>query len=59
VIHGDADREVPVKHGLRIFELGGGAETFWAVPGGGHVTAMSEEQSGGYRLKLVEYLNDL
>jgi hypothetical protein len=59
VIHGDADREVPVKHGLRIFELANEPKTFWAVPGGGHVTAMSEEQSGGYRLKLVEYLNDL
>jgi len=59
VIHGDADKEVPVKHGLRIFEHAGEPKTFWAVPGGGHVKAMTEEQTGGYRQKLVNYLNDL
>ncbi len=36
VIHGDADRVVPIRHGRALFERLGGAKRFVTIPGAGH-----------------------
>jgi hypothetical protein len=36
VVHGDADEQVPLVYGQRIFESGRGAKEFHEVHGGGH-----------------------
>ncbi len=37
VMHGDADRTVPIRFGRRLFEAAAEPKQAWWVPGGGHV----------------------
>ncbi|MDH5542506.1 MAG: alpha/beta hydrolase [Nitrospinota bacterium] len=56
VIHGNSDEEVPFSHGEKIFEEAGEPKTFWAVPGGMHIDAMTEGKHGGkFRQQLLEF----
>ncbi|HSL20100.1 MAG TPA: alpha/beta hydrolase [Vicinamibacterales bacterium] len=36
VVHGDADRIVPLKHGRRVYEALGGPKTLHVIPGANH-----------------------
>ena len=60
VIHGNADEEVPFSHGEKIFEMASEPKTFWAIPEGLHIDAMSEKKhEGKYRKMFLEYLSNL
>jgi len=43
VIHGDADRTVPIEAGRRLFEAAGEPKTFVSLPGLGHNDTRSEQ----------------
>lgn len=58
VIHGDADRIVPIHHGRRIYRLAGEPKFFWEIPGGRHIDSMIRHD-GKYRQKLLEFLDGL
>lgn len=55
IIHGDADRIVPVAHGERIFALAGEPKALWIVRGAGHVEALA---SPDVRTRLLKFLSD-
>lgn len=39
VIHGDADRIVPLRHGRALYAAAAEPKRLWVVPGGGHIEA--------------------
>lgn len=55
VIHGTADRVVPIRHGRRIYQLAAGPKEFWEVPGGRHIDSMTRKD-GEFRERLIRYL---
>ncbi len=57
VIHGDADRVVPLSFGQKIYELGREPKKIWVIPGGGHINAM-DINHGKNRPKLLEFLKE-
>ena len=54
VIHGDADRVVPIAHGEKLFALAGEPKELWVVPGAGHIEAFA---SPDVRARLLGYLS--
>lgn len=52
IIHGTADDIIPYGHGQRLFELARQPKQFWAVEGGGHISALDDN---AYRQRLVEF----
>ncbi len=55
VIHGSDDAVVPIRFGKRIFELAGEPKTFWEVPHGHHIDAMTVH-GDEYREKLIAFI---
>jgi fermentation-respiration switch protein FrsA (DUF1100 family) len=53
--HGDADKVVPYKQGLALYEAAPGPKKLITVPGGKH----NDEQPDEYRLALDQFLKDL
>ncbi len=61
VIHGDADRVVPLKHGLALYDEAADPKQLWQVPGAGHL-GIFYKQSGfadELRPRLVEFLDNV
>lgn len=54
VIHGDADRVVPVAHGERLFALAGEPKELWIVPGAGHIGSFATPD---VRARVLKYLS--
>lgn len=42
-IHGDGDRNIPLRHSRALHSLNPGATRLWEVPGAGHVSALSAQ----------------
>lgn len=58
VIHGDADRVVPVEFGKEIFALCQEPKTFWLIPNGNHIDVFKDAHPGN-RKRFVSYLSEL
>jgi fermentation-respiration switch protein FrsA (DUF1100 family) len=54
VIHGSADRTVPIVHGERLFDLAGEPKTFLRVQGGRHISALTMRDDQ-YRQQLLNF----
>lgn len=57
VVHGDADRVVPIEHGRRLFAAAREPKQFWTVPSGRHAEAFTRFGSE-FRPRLVGFLSD-
>ena len=55
IIHGDADKVVPVEHAYDLYEAATGDKTLWIVKGGGHTAAFGANRQE-YRPRLLSYL---
>jgi len=53
ILHGDADKVVPVRHGEMLYRLAEEPKQLWIVPGAGHIQALSD---GNIRKRLLMYL---
>ena len=56
VIHGDADRRIPVSHGACVAEAGPPGTGLWRVHSARHVEAF-ESNSDEYVERVAEYLD--
>lgn len=56
VIHGDADRIVPIKFGKALYAAAHEPKTFWEIPNGHHTQAFRTQAN---REKLVNYLHQV
>ena len=56
VIHGDADRRIPVSHGARVAEAGPPGTELWRVHSARHVEAF-ESNPDEYVERVAEYLD--
>ncbi len=54
LIHGTADRVVPYRHALKLFEAAGEPKYLWTIEGGGHTEAL-----GRYRQEVAPRLLQL
>lgn len=57
VIHGDEDRIVPLRFGIRLFDALPEPKQFWIVPRGGHCEAFNRPGSD-FRPKLDAFLSE-
>ncbi len=55
IVHGDADRVVPVAHGERLYALAAEPKTLCIVPGAGHIQAFASPQ---VRARVLRFLAD-
>jgi fermentation-respiration switch protein FrsA (DUF1100 family) len=55
IIHGDADKVVPVEHAYDLYKAATGDKTLWIVKGGGHTAAFGANRLE-YRPRLLSYL---
>ncbi|MGB7970874.1 MAG: alpha/beta fold hydrolase [Candidatus Deferrimicrobiaceae bacterium] len=53
ILHGDADKVVPIRHGEMLYRLAEEPKQLWIVPGAGHIQALSD---GNIRKRLLMYL---
>lgn len=53
LIHGEADRVVPVHHARALFEAAKEPKTLWLLPGVGHIQAFAHAEP---RAELVDFL---
>lgn len=53
LIHGEADKVVPVRHGHDLFEAARQPKSLWLMPKTGHIQALADPRT---RTRLVEYL---
>jgi len=56
IIHGEHDNVVPPEFGLSLYRLAQEPKTFWSVPGGRHIDAMSRPR---YRRALLDFVASL
>jgi fermentation-respiration switch protein FrsA (DUF1100 family) len=56
ILHGDADKVVPVRHGERLYRLAEEPKQLWIAPGAGHIQALSD---GNLRKRLLSYLDSV
>lgn len=56
LLHGDADKVVPVRHGERLYALAEEPKQLWIAPGAGHIQALSD---GNLRKRLLSYLDSV
>jgi len=56
IMHGVADRVIPVWHADRLFTAAREPKEFWRIPGSGHIEALGREE---YRIRFKRYLDDL
>jgi fermentation-respiration switch protein FrsA (DUF1100 family) len=56
ILHGDADKVVPVRHGERLYHLAEEPKQLWIAPGAGHIQALSD---GNLRKRLLSYLDSV
>jgi fermentation-respiration switch protein FrsA (DUF1100 family) len=54
LIHGDADKLVPLRHSQRLYELAASPKDLWVVRGSGHIQAM---QDPSVRTHLTSFLD--
>jgi fermentation-respiration switch protein FrsA (DUF1100 family) len=54
ILHGEADKVVPVRHGERLYRLAKEPKQLWIAPGAGHIQALSD---GNLRKRLLSYLD--
>ncbi|MGE5189439.1 MAG: alpha/beta hydrolase, partial [Gemmatimonadota bacterium] len=54
IVHGDADRIVPVAHAERLFALAAEPKALWIVPGAGHIGAFALPD---VRARLLRFLS--
>ncbi len=55
IIHGEADRVVPVEHARTLYAHAQGPKSLWLVPGAGHIQSL---WSSSLRKRLAEHLRD-
>ena len=53
LLHGGADKVVPVRHGERLYRLAGEPKQLWIAPGAAHIGALSDEN---LRKRLLSFL---
>jgi fermentation-respiration switch protein FrsA (DUF1100 family) len=53
LLHGEADKVVPVRHGERLYRLAGEPKQLWIAPGAAHIGALSDEK---LRKRLLSFL---
>jgi len=53
ILHGEADKVVPVRHGERLYRLAGEPKQLWIAPGAAHIGALSDEK---LRKRLLSFL---
>jgi fermentation-respiration switch protein FrsA (DUF1100 family) len=53
IIHGDADRVVPVHHARWLYAAASEPKTLWILPGGRHIGGVSNPE---FRQRLVHYM---
>lgn len=58
VMHGDADKTVPIKHGEKLFKLAQQPKEFWRIPGGEHIDVFWVH-NGEYRRRFIEKLRQV
>ncbi len=56
ILHGEADKVVPVRHGERLYRLAEEPKQLWIAPGAGHIQALSD---GNLRKRLLSYLDSV
>ena len=56
ILHGDADKVVPVRHGERLYRLAEEPKQLWIAPGAGHIQALSDRN---IRKRLLSYLDSV
>ena len=57
IIHGDADKVVPLNEGRSLFARAHEPKTFWIVPSGAHIAAFTRPASE-YRQRLATFLDE-
>lgn len=57
VIHGDADRNVSITNGRRVFDEAKEPKEFWLVPEGTHINAFTGPRKKEIQSKYLEALN--
>ncbi|MDH4230059.1 MAG: lysophospholipase [Nitrospirota bacterium] len=57
VVHGDADRVVPMRHGETLFAAAGPPKWFWRIPGGNHIEAFLPTRPA-WREQLLTFMDD-
>jgi uncharacterized protein len=56
ILHGEADKVVPVRHGERLYRLAEEPKQLWITPGAGHIQSLSDEY---LRKQLLFYLDSV
>ncbi|MDH3237034.1 MAG: alpha/beta hydrolase [Deltaproteobacteria bacterium] len=56
ILHGEADKVVPGRHGERLYRLAEEPKQLWIGPGAGHIRALSD---GNMRKRLLSYLDSV
>jgi fermentation-respiration switch protein FrsA (DUF1100 family) len=54
ILHGEADKVVPVKHGVQLYRLAEEPKQLWITPGAGHIQSLSD---GNLRKRLLCFLD--
>lgn len=57
IVHGDADKIVPLHHSQELFKAAREPKTLWIIPGGKHINSFSKLHLD-FREKLLNYLSD-
>jgi fermentation-respiration switch protein FrsA (DUF1100 family) len=55
LVHGDADRVIPVHHSQQLYEAARDPKTFWRVPDADHILALTSPQR---RRDLVQWMGE-
>ncbi len=57
VVHGEADRIIPIEHGRRLFDAANEPKRWVSIPGAGH-NNLERFDGGGYWAELGRFLDD-